>query len=267
MTEPRVAPKGVLLLACALATATAWAQPAVPSASAASAAEKAQKETDRTMYWIRVLASKPAPVKPGATPAPVAAQAPAPRPAPTVATAAAPPKAAAESRDKPKAAAPPPATVVAAAEPAAAPTTAPAAAPVGKPAVASQAPGGEVSEPVSPRVDNGVDAGTPATPAAPAAAPAPVVAPAEDDLDPGLVQIAAAQPEFPPAVVRKVHKGNVEVRFEVEPGGKVVEATVVESSHPRLNDAAIEAVKKWRFKPGTRYHTAAVNLKFDIDTE
>ncbi len=262
MTEPRVAPRGALLLACALATATAWAQPAVPSASAASAAEKAQKETDRTMYWIRVLASKPA-VKPAAAPAPVAAVTPAPRPAAPapVATAAA-AKPAAETREKAKSAPPPATTVVAAAQEAAPPI-------VGKTSTPAQAPAREVSEPLAaPSINNGVDTGAPATPAASAALPVPDVAsPPAEEPDPGLIQIESAQPDFPTAIVRRVHKGNVEVHFEVEPGGKVVEATVVESSHPRLDDAAIEAVKKWRFKPGTRYHTAAVNLKFDIDTE
>lgn len=250
MTEPRIAPKGALLLACALATAGAWAQPAVPSASAASAAERAQKETDRTMYWIRVLASKPAPAKPAAAvPATVATTAPAPRPAPPVAAAAPP-------REKVKAATPPPTAV------AEAPEAAPA--PLGRPVPATQAPAVDVSEPVPSSV-NGIDTGV----APPAAAPAslPDVAPPPEEPDPGLIQIAMAQPDFPTSVVRKVHKGNVEVRFEVEPGGRVVEATVVETSNSRLNDAAVEAVKQWRFKPGPRYHTAAVNLKFDIDAE
>src|SRR4051812_3799339 len=77
MTKPESALCGALLLACA----AAWAQPApLPSASA-SAAEKAQKETDRTMYWIRVLADKPSPTKAAAPPKPaVAAVAPAARP-------------------------------------------------------------------------------------------------------------------------------------------------------------------------------------------
>ena len=65
----------------------------------------------------------------------------------------------------------------------------------------------------------------------------------------------------------RVRKGNVEVKFEVEPGGSVVEADVVESSNARLNDAALEAVKQWRFKPGPKSHTALVNLVFNIDTE
>ena len=254
MTEPRVAPRGALLLACALATAPAWAQTAVPSASAASAAERAQKETDRTMYWIRVLASKPAPVKPAAAPAPVATTAAAPRPAPVAA--AAPAKAATEPREKVKAA-PPPTTVAAAPE--AAPPV------VGRASPAGQAsPAREVSEPVATSV-NGIDNGAAASPAA-ALLPEVAPPPAEEP-DEGLVQIKSVQPEFPTAIVRRVHKGNVEVHFEVEPGGKVVEATVVQSSHSRLNDAALDAVKQWQFKPGTRYHTAAVNLKFDIDAE
>jgi len=42
---------------------------------------------------------------------------------------------------------------------------------------------------------------------------------------------------------------------------------VVESSHPRLNDAALEAIRQWRFKPTPMTHTAMVNLVFNIDAE
>ncbi|MFL6680560.1 MAG: energy transducer TonB [Burkholderiaceae bacterium] len=96
--------------------------------------------------------------------------------------------------------------------------------------------------------------------------PAPEAAPPAEP-DPGLEQIKSVQPDFPTSVVKRVRKGNVEVHFEVEPNGSVSEATVVESSNHRLNEAAVEAIRQWKFKPTPMSHTAAVNLVFDIDKE
>ena len=245
MTLPRSALNGALLLACALAGQSAWAQPA-PSA-AASAAERAQKETDRTMYWIRVLASKPAPAK----------TATAPRPAAAVAVASA--KPATETREKVK--------VAAGTSTATAPANATAMVAAQAPN-ATPAPFGDLPEPSalsSSNADN-VAAAVP-TAAAPALPDTPPPADADTVPDPGLVQIASVQPDFPSAIVQLVHKGNVEVKFEVEPGGTVVAASVVESSHPRLNAPALRAIKQWRFKPTPKSHTALVNLVFDVDAE
>jgi TonB family protein len=250
MTEPRPAPSGALFLACALACGAAWGQPAPQPSAAASAVERAQKESDRTMYWIRVLADKPAPVKAAPAVKPVALAA-----APTA-------KPATEAREKVKAApAPTPAatTTTAATNPAHAPLRVAQASPV-------QSPVGDAPEPSalsSSSADN--TAASVATTAAPSpmeVAPAPAPEP-----DPGLVQIKSVPPDFPTSVVARVHKGNVEVKFEVEPGGTVVDASVVESSNARLNNAAVEAIRQWRFKPTPTSHTAMVNLVFDIDTE
>ena len=73
MTELRIVARCVLLLTGALACAGALAQAAPaaePSASSAAAADRAQKQADRTLYWIRVLAEKPAPKPAAAAPAP-----------------------------------------------------------------------------------------------------------------------------------------------------------------------------------------------------
>ncbi|MEO5687531.1 MAG: energy transducer TonB [Burkholderiaceae bacterium] len=223
-----------------LAGAAAWAQPAPQSSAAASAAERAQKESDRTMYWIRVLADKPAPVKVATAPKPAAAAAvPSARPAQ-------------EAREKVKVAAAPSPTATSTSTTAIAANVEPAPAPV------ADAP--EPTALSSSHADS--------VAAAAAAVPHPDFAPTPAaESDPGLIQIASVQPDFPATVVRRIHKGNVEVQFEVAPGGTVVEAAVVESSHPRLNEAAVEAVKQWRFKPTPKTHTAVVNLVFDIDKE
>jgi len=249
MTEPTSALRSTLLLACALACTATWGQAAPQSAAAASAAERAQRETDRTMYWIRVLATKPAPVKTAAAPTPAPAPAPA-APAPKIAVAAAAPapapKPAAEARTK-VAAAPANATP--------APT---------KVAMASIPTPSTVSDATYPSALSSSSADHAAVALPPVAAPQPEP-PAEPD--PGLIQIKSVQPDFPGVVVKRVRKGNVEVHFEVEPNGTVSDAVVVESSNHRLNDAAIDAIKQWRFKPTPMSHTAAVNLVFDIDKE
>ncbi len=241
MNEPRSALRGALWLAFAFACEAASAQSGIAPSAAASAAERAQKETDRTMYWIRVLADRPAPVK--AAPPVVA---------PKAAAAASAAKPVVEAREKPRSVVTPVATTAA----------------VGKPSTPALAPGLDTSEPTSALSSSTADKAA-ATVAA-SVAPPPVAAvplPPADEPDAGLTQIKSVRPDFPGRVVLRVHKGHVEVRFEVEPGGTVTEATVVSTSDAHLNQAAIDAVKEWRFKPSSRYHTAAVDLAFDIDKE
>lgn len=241
MTQPGFALRGALSLACALACAPAGAQ-VTPSAAAASAAERAQKEADRTMYWIRVLATKPAPVKAAPAPRPVVAAAPPARPV-------------AEAHDKVKVA-------VATETPANATNAAPARLALAQAPTLSQPPIASASDTSALSSSHADDV---ASGVADTAATEPAPPPAEPD--PGLSQIKLVQPDFPPGVVKRVHKGNVEVRFEVDPEGTVTDAVVVESSNAHLNDAAIEAIRQWRFKPTPMSHTAAVNLVFDIDKE
>lgn len=227
MTEPRFARSG-LLLACAMACATAGAQQAPQPAAAASAAERAQREADRTMYWIRVVGARPAPAKP----------APAPRPAPVAAAA------------RPSA----PTAVHEVARTPAAPAS-PSLAAASAPAAAAPAP--DVPAPAP----DAQPAATEPVPLPPQdAAPAPAEEP-----DPGLVQVASVEPDFPADLVRRLHKGNVEIRFEVDVDGKVSNAVVVDTSHSHLNHAALLAVRQWRFKPAPMTHVALVNLVFDTD--
>jgi len=243
MPQSGSALSGVLLLACAFACGVAFAQPALQSSAAASAAERAQKESERTKYWIRVLATKPEPAK----------TAPAPKPVGVAASAAAKPTT--EVREKLK-----PALVLTPVT-----TMAPVPLAVARASNPAQARVGDEPEP-SALGSRTADRSAGAL-ANTEAAPQPDVAsnPAPEP-DPGLIQVRLVQPEFPASVVERIRKGHVEVRFEVEPGGSVVDADVVESSNPHLNNAAVYAVKQWRFKPTAASHTALVNLVFDIDT-
>jgi protein TonB len=94
--------------------------------------------------------------------------------------------------------------------------------------------------------------------------PPPQEAPEEPDQ--GLVMIKSVDPEFPMNVMRRLRKGEVEVRFEVAADGQVESVSVEKSTHKSLEPAALEAVRQWRFKPGPRGHTALVALAFNMDS-
>ncbi|WP_374673995.1 TonB family protein [Ideonella sp.] len=100
-----------------------------------------------------------------------------------------------------------------------------------------------------------------------ASAPRPDLLPPPDESEEAepLSLLAAGEPEFPAAMMRKLRRGNVQVRFEVQPDGRVAEASVVQTSHRGLNAAAVQAVQAWQFKPVKAPRTAVVDLGFDLD--
>ena len=265
MTELRIIARCVLMLAGAAASSVTMAQVIAPSAAASAAAEKAQKETDRTMYWIRVLATtpvakpaaKPAAAAPAPAPAPVQqAKAPAPERAKVVAAATAP----APTQNSADVANAAPVPVVVAAPPAAAaPSLAAATGAAGTGKNTAMTSGGLDAGVSSASLGGGI--------VAPTVAPPPIDIPvAEEEPDPGLIMVKSADPQFPMATMRRLRKGEVEVKFEVGPDGVVDVVTVMKTTSPSLNNAAVEAVRKWRFKPTPKGHTAMVDLAFNLDT-
>jgi len=60
--------------------------------------------------------------------------------------------------------------------------------------------------------------------------------------------IQRASPNYPPLARTARVSGTVRVEVVVDEGGKVVSAHAV-SGHPLLQEAAVEAAQKWRFKP------------------
>ena len=263
MTELRIIARCVLMLAGAAVSSVTLAQVIAPSAAASAAAEKAQKETDRTMYWIRVLAATPAakpaapkPAAPAPAPAPVQqAKAPAPERAKVAAATPAPAPVAASTQSAVDAANAAPAPVVVAAAPSLAAAT-------------GAAGGGKNTAMSTGGLDASVSSGSLAGGiAAPSVAPATIDVPvAEEEPDPGLIMIKSADPEFPIASMRRLRKGEVEVKFEVGPDGVVDVVTVMKTTNQSLNAAAVAAVKQWRFKPTPRGHTAMVDLAFNLDS-
>lgn len=68
------------------------------------------------------------------------------------------------------------------------------------------------------------------------------------------------QPTYPYEMSRAGINGNVTVEFIISTNGDVTQAQVVKSSHREFEVPAIQAVLKWKFKPG-RKGGRAVNVR------
>lgn len=100
------------------------------------------------------------------------------------------------------------------------------------------------SEEETPRL---VERAPPPVPAAPV--PAPAAAPIAASATPVPVQMPA--PRYPAQAARRGVEGVVRVRVEVGADGVPTDVAVVEGSGTReLDRAALEAVRRWRFRPG-----------------
>jgi len=76
-----------------------------------------------------------------------------------------------------------------------------------------------------------------------------------------------------PTVVREVHlmgtaDATVGIDCVVNADGTVGSATVVSSPNPILNDAAVRALRKWRFSPGVKNgQSVAVRIFVELSIE
>lgn len=59
-------------------------------------------------------------------------------------------------------------------------------------------------------------------------------------------------PHYPPELRRSRRQGTVHVVFLVDPQGRVTSPEVEKSTDPAFERVALEAVRQWRFEPGTR---------------
>jgi carboxyl-terminal processing protease len=66
------------------------------------------------------------------------------------------------------------------------------------------------------------------------------------------VAIFEARPQYPPEFVSKQVEGEVLVKFVVCPDGTTADAISMRSSDPRLVPFALQAVLRWKFRPGTK---------------
>src|SRR5205807_7705757 len=69
-------------------------------------------------------------------------------------------------------------------------------------------------------------------------------------------------PAYPELARRMSISGIVKVQVVVAPNGSV-KTTKVVGGHPLLVNAAVDAIKKWRFEPAADETTGVVEFKFD----
>ena len=251
MQAPCALAAGCLAAAGLLSSASAGAQPASAPAAEMTANERAQRDADKVFKWILIHSDKPRKAGSGRDEKRDERH----DEKPAVAT-----------RAKPAARAAEPAPV------AAAPAVAAAAVPSAK----SAAPAPEASVPLAdaapaavapPPVETALaPVASAATSASSRVAPANVPAPAPaDDREEILQPLVRTDPKFPPSLLRTLGKGQVQVRFTVQPDGSVVEPSVVTMSDSRLRPAALAAVAQWRFAPLRKAQTGVVDLVFNLE--
>lgn len=77
--------------------------------------------------------------------------------------------------------------------------------------------------------------------------------------------ISRVPPIYPLALKRSGQQGEVVLEFVVDESGKVSEAAVVRSDHPAFEEPALEALQKWKFKPGSaKGKPVAVKIRVPI---
>jgi RNA polymerase sigma factor (sigma-70 family) len=64
--------------------------------------------------------------------------------------------------------------------------------------------------------------------------------------------VTQATPQYPLEMRRNGITGNVTVRMTIDAKGDVTEATPIHSSRVEFDDAAVQAVKQWKFEPGQK---------------
>ncbi|HEY1393981.1 MAG TPA: TonB family protein [Methylibium sp.] len=221
-----------LVICLSLLASWAPAQQATSGSTELTPEQRAQRDADKVFHWITIHSDKPRKAKPEAKPAAVAAA----TTRPTSSEAAAP----------------------------AAKQVATASASAGRPVAGGGAAAtSAAASPAAVAAGSVAPAATQLASIAPSAAAAS--APEDDDEDENLVPVQQAAPEFPASLLRALHKGSVQVRFEVQPDGSVGKAEIVKTSSVRLTSIATSTVTQWRFKPIHKPQSAIVELGFDID--
>ena len=74
--------------------------------------------------------------------------------------------------------------------------------------------------------------------------------------------ISKVQPVYPDLARKMNLAGTVKLQVVVSPNGMVKEAKVV-GGHPVLANAALDAIKKWRFEPTAMQSSGVVDFKFE----
>jgi len=122
-----------------------------------------------------------------------------------------------------------------------------------------------------PRPDPTPDEPEPVKEAPPPAPPAPVATP--EPAQTGPVRVAAGQgpglvkkvePRYPPMARTARIEGTVTVDAIILKDGTVSEVKVLSSTHEFFNQACIDAVRQWRFTPGSQDVILSVTVNFTL---
>ncbi len=74
------------------------------------------------------------------------------------------------------------------------------------------------------------------------------------------VLVSKVNPAYPADAKSEKISGPVELKVTIGPDGSVVEAEAVKSPDSRLSEAAIKAVKQWKYKPAINKEGKAVQV-------
>lgn len=85
------------------------------------------------------------------------------------------------------------------------------------------------------------------------------------------VPVKTPPPRFPADMERQGISGVVAVRVVIDETGVVSECSIAKSSHTEFEQAALMAVKTWKFKPASKDGTAVkssvvIPIKFTLET-
>lgn len=72
------------------------------------------------------------------------------------------------------------------------------------------------------------------------------------ELDSTPMALARPAPRYPAELRRNGQEGEAVIEFVVGTDGRVRSSRIVSASHPEFGDAAVAAVARWRFEPGTK---------------
>ena len=126
-----------------------------------------------------------------------------------------------------------------------------------QPARAPSPPVAAAPSAASQSVAEPVPAPRPTEPVAPVAAPAPIAPPQPAPAPPPVVQprfdaayLDNPRPPYPGVSRRLGEEGEVRLRVQVDPAGLAQQVEIQQGSgYPRLDQAALETVRQWRFVP------------------
>jgi protein TonB len=77
------------------------------------------------------------------------------------------------------------------------------------------------------------------------------------------IPIKTPPPQFPLQLRRDGVSGVVAVTIVIDETGAVISSTVAKSTNPGFDEAAMDAIKKWKFKPAQK-DGAAVKMKVTV---